>query len=51
MLIGNCLTRNKHLLNKKDTKLLREMSLPGLLNSPQGKPGSEVRDFKSLLGL
>lgn len=51
MLIGNCLTRNKNLLNVSDTKLLREMMVHGLLNSPPGKPKSEVRDFKSLLGL
>ncbi|MEF3083063.1 hypothetical protein V3391_12690 [Luteimonas sp. SMYT11W] len=51
MLIGNCLTRNKSLLNLRDTKLLREMVVPGLLNSPKGKPANEVQEFKELLGL
>lgn len=51
MLLGNCLTRNKSLLNLRDTKLLREMVVPGLLNSPTGKPANEVQQFKTLLGL
>ncbi len=50
MLIGNCLGRNDKLLNVKDTKLLREMVVPGLLNSPKGKPSATVRAFKSLIG-
>jgi len=50
MLIGNCLGRNGKLLNVKDTKLLREMVVPGLLNSPKGKPPATVRAFKSLIG-
>lgn len=51
MLIGNCLTRNRGLLNLRDTKLLREMIVPGLLNSPSGNPGSSVRSFKRLIGV
>nr|WP_286775545.1 hypothetical protein [[Pseudomonas] sp. BICA1-14] len=51
MLIGNCLTRNKKLLNLRDTKLLREMIVPGLLNSPKGNPAKEIKEFKNLLGL
>lgn len=51
MLIGNCLTRNKRLSNLRDTKILREMVVPGLLNTAPGKPRKEVQTFKSLLGL
>lgn len=51
MLIGNCLTRNRDISNIRDTKLLREMVVPGLLNTPQGKPASEILAFKALLGL
>ncbi|KVX04425.1 hypothetical protein ASL22_07145 [Alcaligenes faecalis] len=51
MLIGNCLTRNKDLLNLRDTKLLREMIVPGLINTPPGKPPKEIQAFKALLGL
>lgn len=51
MLIGNCLTRNRNLLNLRDTKLLREMIVPGLLNSPAGSPGASVREFKILIGV
>lgn len=51
MLIGNCLTRNRNLLNLRDTKLLREMVVPGLLNTPPGKPNAETKAFKLLLGL
>lgn len=50
MLIGNCLGRNGKLLNVKDTKLLREMVVPGLLNSPKGKPSAPIQAFKALIG-
>ena len=50
MLIGNCLGRNYSLQNVKDTRLLREMVVPGLLNSPKGKPSETVRAFKALIG-
>jgi hypothetical protein len=51
MLIANALTRNADLLNVRDTKLLREMVVPGLLNTSRGKPNASVKSFKSLLGL
>lgn len=51
MLIANALTRNPDLLNVRDTKLLREMVVPGLLNTPRGKPTSATSSFKKLLGL
>lgn len=50
LLISNCLTRNRDLCNKKDTKLLREMVVFGLLNTPQGKIHSSVTDFRLLIG-
>ena len=51
MLIANALSRNSVLLNVKDTKLLKNMVVPGLLNTPKGKPAASVTEFKSLLGL
>jgi hypothetical protein len=50
MIIGNCLGRNEKLLNVKDTKFLRKMVVPGLLNSPKGKPPATVQAFKALIG-
>ena len=50
MLISNCLRRNRDLCNKKDTKLLREMVVPGLLNTPQGKESSSIAVFRGLIG-
>ncbi len=46
MLIGACLMRNPELMNIKDTKLLREMVVPGLLNTPKGR----VACFNGILG-
>ncbi|MEI6320070.1 MAG: hypothetical protein WCS09_16250 [Pseudomonadota bacterium] len=51
LLIANALSRNPDLLNVRDTKLLREMVVPGLLNTPPGQPNAAVKRFKSLLGL
>lgn len=51
MLIANALGRNDELLNVKDTKLLKNMVVPGLLNSSKGKPSNSVAEFKVLLGL
>lgn len=50
MLISNCLRRNGDLYNFKDTKLLREMVVPGLLNTPAGKCASSVARFRELIG-
>jgi hypothetical protein len=51
MLIGIALERNSNLLNVKKTKLLREMVVPGVINSPQAAPVQAVRDLKNALGL
>lgn len=50
MLIGTCLQRNADLLNKRDTKMLREMTVHGLLNNPRGKNYTSVSAFKALIG-
>lgn len=50
MLVSNCLGRNENLYNVKDTKLLREMVVPGLLNTPAGKAPSSVAQFRTLIG-
>jgi hypothetical protein len=50
ILISNCLRRNADLFNLKDTKLLREMVVPGLLNTPKGKAVSAVLDLKTIIG-
>lgn len=50
MLIGNCLSRNDELSNVRDTKLLKEMIVPGLFNTPQGKQSSQVIEFRELIG-
>ncbi|MCX4152648.1 MULTISPECIES: hypothetical protein [Paraburkholderia] len=51
MLISNCLSRNRDLCNKKDTKLLREMIVSGFLNTPKGKVTSSVSAFRILIGV
>ena len=50
MLIASCMNRNGDLYNVKDTKLLREMVVPGLLNTPQGKSSVSVAEFRALVG-
>ena len=51
MLIGYCIRRNPNLFNIKDTKLLREMEVGGLLNNPRGRDSTPVTDFRMLLGV
>lgn len=50
MLIATCVQRNSELFNVRDTKLLREMSVPGLINNSLGKDPERVRQFRKLLG-
>lgn len=50
LLISHCLQRNPCVSNARDTKLLREMEVPGLLNTPVGMSYSSVSDFKNLIG-
>lgn len=51
MLISTCLRRNGELYNIRDTKLLREMVVPGLVNTPQGKAYGSVSEFRDLIGV
>ena len=50
LLISNCLRRNPFVSNARDTKLLREMVVPGLMNTPQGKAYASITDFRALIG-
>ncbi len=50
MLIANCLRKNPDLLNIRDTKLLREMIVRGVLNDVKGKPAASIAEFKMLIG-
>ena len=51
MLIGIAIKKNPNILNIKGTKIFREMVIPGILNSPQGKPDKNVICFKQALGV
>ena len=52
MLIGLGLKRNPDLLNIKDTKLLREMIVPGVINTWQGGGNAKSIQFlKQYLGI
>ena len=50
VLISYCLSRNPNLYNSRATKMLRDMVVPGLLNTPQGKAPTSVSEFRSLVG-
>lgn len=51
MLIGIAIKKNSHLLNIKGTKIIREMVVPGIINSTQGKPDNAVQAFKQAMGV
>jgi hypothetical protein len=51
MLIGIALEENPELANIKKTKHLREMRVPGVINSPHAAPTLPVRDLRNALGL
>lgn len=51
MLIATAIKKNQSLLNIKGTKLYKEMVVPGILNSPQGKPDNTVQLFKKMMGV
>lgn len=51
MLIGTCLQKNKNLLNIRDTKLHKEIIVPGYINTPQGGMANSVKEFKHLIGV
>jgi len=52
LLIGVALRRNPNLQNVRGTKLLREMNVPGVLNSRQGQArAARVQSLKRILGI
>jgi hypothetical protein len=50
MLIGLALGQNKELLNKKTTKYMRHLKLPGVLNTNVGPPTEAVKKLRLTLG-
>lgn len=50
MLIGFALDKNADLVNVRDTKLLRGMSVPGLINKSPGKLPTSAAEAKRFLG-
>ncbi len=50
-LIGVALERNSDLFNKRDTKFLRDIVVPGILNANRGRPKKAVKSLRSTLGL
>lgn len=50
MLITLALDRNPDLVNINETKMLRNLVVPGLINTPQGKLSKAAQAAKSLLG-
>jgi hypothetical protein len=48
-LIGIAIGANEELLNKRDTKLYREVVFPGFLNSPSGNPAGGANRLKESL--
>ncbi len=51
MLIELCLRANPHLHNSKSTKMIREMVVPGVLNSPKRGPFAPEIELKNMLGI
>lgn len=52
LLIGSAIIRNPDLRNIKDTKLLREMNVPGFLNSERGQGRADsVQAMRQALGI
>lgn len=51
MLIGVAIEENPELTNLQKTKYLREMRVPGVINSPQARPTRAVADLRNALGL
>jgi len=49
LLIGATIEKNGALMNVQKTKLLKELSVPGLINSPKRKPNRAEHEFNELL--
>ncbi|WP_334543851.1 hypothetical protein [Rhizobium leguminosarum] len=50
LLISYALQRNKNLINKMETKLLKEMIVPGMINSPPGSLSNAAKEMQTLMG-
>jgi len=52
MLIGMGINRNSDLMNIKGTKLLRELNIPGIINTKKGQGRADVvRDLRDIFGI
>jgi hypothetical protein len=51
LMFGVALNRNPDLRNSKNTRFLKNIVVPGILNSPQRPPTANERAFKAVLGL
>ena len=51
MLIGMALEKNSHLQNVKKTKFLRELVVPGVINTQPGRSTDAILGLKNALGL
>lgn len=50
-IFGIALNRNRSLSNSRNTKFLKTMTVPGVLNSPQRQPKIPEKALKNVLGL
>lgn len=50
-LIQIALRRNRRLCNSRNTKMIRKMVVPGIMNPARGNPGEPVTALKEVLGL
>jgi hypothetical protein len=50
LLISHALKRNKNLINKQETELLKQMIVPGMINTPQGKLSAMATEMRWLMG-
>ena len=50
LLIGMAISRNPRMLNTKGTRMLRELTVEGFLNSKRGKSGISARTLRGILG-
>ena len=50
-IFGIALNRNKKLRNAKNTKFLKNLKVPGIINSPKGRPTESEREMKAVFGI
>lgn len=48
LLITLALEKNPKLLNKKSTSMLRDLTVPGIINSPKGRLKKEANEFRGV---